>query len=224
MGQKVHPKSLRLLITDYWSSKWIAKGTQFAEFLKQDWEIRRLVNRRLKNAAISKIEIERVAGNIKLNIHSARPGIIIGKRSKELEELKAEIYKLVNKDVAINIIEVRKPDLDAKLLSESIAFHIERRVNYRRAMKEALNRALRSRAKGVKIMVSGRLAGADIARSEKYHQGRVPLHTLRAEIDYGFAEAKTKYGILGVKVWIFKGEKLSKKEREEKVREGTISV
>ncbi|MCS6962055.1 MAG: 30S ribosomal protein S3 [Deltaproteobacteria bacterium] len=217
MGQKVHPKSLRILITDYWVSKWFAKGRQFAQYLKEDHEIRSLINDRLKNAAISKIEIERVASNVKINIHTARPGIVIGKRSKELEELKKAISEVVKREVAINIIEVRKPDLDAKLLAESVAFHIERRVNYRRAMKEALNRALRSRAKGVKIMVSGRLKGAEIARSEKYHVGRVPLHTLRADIDYGFAEALTKYGIIGVKVWIFKGEKLSRREKEEKL-------
>lgn len=217
MGQKVNPKSLRILITDYWASKWYAKGRRFAQYIREDHEIRSLINSRLKNAAISKIEIERVASNVKVNIHTARPGVVIGKRSKELDELKKAISDLVSRDVMINIIEVRKPDLDAKLLAESVAFHIERRVNFRRAMKEALNRAMRSRAKGVKIMVSGRLNGAEIARSEKYHVGRVPLHTLRAEIDYGFAEALTKYGIIGVKVWIFKGEKLSRKEKEEKV-------
>lgn len=217
MGQKVNPKSLRILITDYWSSKWYAKGRRFAQYIKEDHEIRSLIHSRLKNAAISKVEIERVASNVKINIHTARPGVVIGKRSKELDELKKSISDLVKRDVAINIIEVRKPDLDAKLLAESVAFHIERRVNFRRAMKEALNRAMRSRAKGVKIMVSGRLNGAEIARSEKYHVGRVPLHTLRAEIDYGFAEALTKYGIIGVKVWIFKGERFSRKEKEEKV-------
>ncbi|MCS7008960.1 MAG: 30S ribosomal protein S3 [Chthoniobacterales bacterium] len=217
MGQKVNPKSLRILITDYWSSKWFAKGERFAQYLREDAEIRRSILSRLKNAAISKIEIERIASNVKINIHTARPGIVVGKRSKELEDLKKALSDLVKKEVALNIIEVRKPDLDAKLLAESIAFHIERRVNYRRAMKEALNRAIRSRAKGVKIMVAGRLGGAEIARKEKYHVGRVPLHTLRADIDYGFAEALTKYGIIGVKVWIFKGEKFSKKDKEEKM-------
>lgn len=157
MGQKVNPKSLRILITDYWASKWYARGRRFAQYIREDHEIRSLINSRLKNAAISKIEIERVASNVNINIHTARPGVVIGKRSKELDELKKAISDLVKRDVAINIIEVRKLDLDAKLLAESVAFHIELRVNFRRAMKEALNRAMRGRAKRGKIMVSGRI-------------------------------------------------------------------
>jgi small subunit ribosomal protein S3 len=223
MGQKVHPKSLRLFITDYWSSKWFPKGKTIAEYLGEDAKIRKLIEEKFPNAAISKIDIERVASNVKVTVFSARPGLIIGRRGKELEDLKKSLSDSFNKTVNINVVEVRRPDLDAKLIAQNIAFQIERRAHYKRVMKEALNRAIRNRALGVMIVVSGRLGGAEIARSEKYRYGRVPRHTLRADIDYGFAEALTKYGIIGVKVWVYKGEKLSKKSPRFEMEEAALS-
>jgi small subunit ribosomal protein S3 len=208
MGQKVHPKGFRLGVIDTWQSRWFA-GRDFARFVNEDRKIRQYVKSKLKAAGISRVEIERAAARVKVNIYSAKPGLVIGKKGKDIEDLRAELKKLVKREVSLNIIEARKADMDAQLVAENIAFQLERRVNFRRAMKEAVGRARRMGAEGIKVVVAGRLNGADIARTEKYREGRVPLHTLRAEIDYGQAEANTTYGIIGVKTWIFKGEKFS---------------
>jgi len=208
MGQKVNPRGLRLGITDTWQSRWYA-GRDYAKFIGEDVKLRKFIKDRLKTAGISKIEIERAASRLKINLFSAKPGLVIGKSGKDAESLKKDLKALVKRDVSLNIIEARKADMDAQLVAESVAFQLERRVNFRRAMKESVNRALRAGAEGIRVCVSGRLNGAEIARTEKYREGRVPLHTLRADIDYGTAEAKTTYGIIGVKVWVFKGEKFA---------------
>jgi small subunit ribosomal protein S3 len=208
MGQKVNPRGLRLGIIEGWGSKWFATK-DFGRYIGEDVKIRRFVKSRLQAAGISKIEIERAAARVKVNIYTAKPGLVIGKKGKDIEDLRKELKGLVSRDVNLSIIEARKADMDAQLVAESIAFQLERRVNFRRAMKESVNRALRVGAEGIKVRVSGRLNGAEIARTEAYREGRVPLHTLRAEIDYGFAEASTTYGIIGVKVWVFKGEKFA---------------
>lgn len=208
MGQKISPRGLRLGITETWQSRWFA-GKDFAKFIGEDIKIRKYIKDRLKSAGISKIEIERAAARLKINIFSAKPGLVIGKSGKDAETLKKDIRALVKREVHLNIIEARKADMDAQLVAESVAFQLERRVNFRRAMKEAVNRAQRAGAEGIKIQVGGRLNGAEIARTEKYKEGRVPLHTLRADIDYGTAEAHTTYGIIGVKVWVFKGERFA---------------
>ncbi|RMD85918.1 MAG: 30S ribosomal protein S3 [Candidatus Dadabacteria bacterium] len=208
MGQKVHPIGLRLGIIENWRSKWYGHK-DFARFIGEDFEIRKYVHKRLKAAGISKLEIERAASRVKINIHSAKPGLIIGRRGKDIEDLRRDLNGLIRKDISLNIIEIRKPDLDAKLVGNNVAFQIERRVNYRRAVKDAIARTMRMGAEGVKIKVSGRLNGAEIARRETYKEGRIPLHTLRAEIDYALSEARTTYGVIGIKVWIFKGEKFS---------------
>lgn len=212
MGQKVHPKGLRIGVINTWDSRWFATK-DFARFIGEDLKIRNYVKKRLQSAGISKVEIERAAAKIKINIYSAKPGLVIGKRGKDIEELKKGLRQLVSREIAVNIIEARKADMDAQLVAESIAFQLEKRVNFRRAMKEAVNRAMRMGAEGIKVSVGGRLNGAEIARTEKYKEGRIPLHTLRADIDYGTAEAKTTYGIIGVKTWIFKGEKFSTPEQ-----------
>ena len=201
MGQKVHPTGFRLAVNKNWSSKWIA-GHEYAEYLHLDLKLRRELKRRLRHAAISAIEIERAANKLKVNIMSARPGIIIGKKGMEVEKLKAWVARQTNQDVSINIKEVKKPELDPQLIAESICNQLERRISFRRAMKKAEENALRFGAKGVKIKVSGRLNGAEIARTEEYLSGQMPLQTLRANITYGFAEALTTYGIIGVKVWV----------------------
>lgn len=209
MGQKVHPTGFRLGIATDWTSKWYADSRQFADFLEEDLRIRDFLKKKLAQAAVSRIQISRPAKSIAVTIHTARPGIIIGKKGEDIERLRIEVAQLVNihiNNVKINIEEIRKPELDARLVAESITQQLERRVMFRRAMKRAIQNTMRMGAQGVKIMVGGRLNGAEIARSECYHEGRVPLHTLRADIDYGFAEAKTTYGIIGVKVWIYKGE------------------
>ncbi len=208
MGQKVNPRGFRIGITESWQSRWFA-NKDFPRYLGEDMKIRKYVKQNLQAAGIARIEIERAAARVKINIFSAKPGLIIGKKGKDIEDLRKQLKDLVQRDVSLNIIEVRKADLDAQLVAENIAFQLEKRVNFRRAMKEAVSRALRSGAEGVKVCVAGRLNGAEIARTEKYREGRVPLHTLRADIDYGVAEAHTTYGVIGIKSWVFKGEKFS---------------
>jgi len=215
MGQKVHPIGIRLGIVKDWSSKWYADTKTFPEYVRTDHLIRSFIKKKLKDASVSRITIERQAKKANITIHTARPGIVIGKKGEDIERLRAEISKIINMtlaDVRINISEVRKPELDAQLVAEGIAQQLERRVMFRRAMKRAVTNTMRVGAEGVKVKVGGRLNGAEIARSEWYHEGRVPLHTLRADIDYGFAEANTTYGVIGVKVWIFKGEVFEKPE------------
>jgi small subunit ribosomal protein S3 len=213
MGQKVSPRGLRIGIIEGWQSKWFA-GRDFARFIGEDVKIRKFVKTKLQAAGISRVEIERAASRVKINIFTAKPGLVIGKKGKDIEDLRKDLKNLVQRDVALSIIEARKPDMDAQLVAEGIAFQLERRVNFRRAMKEAINRAQRVGAEGIKIRISGRLNGAEIARTESSREGRVPLHTLRADIDYGLAEASTTYGIIGVKVWVFKGEKLAPGEEQ----------
>lgn len=212
MGQKIHPRGLRLGVIETWQSRWYA-SKEFARYIGEDMKIRKFVKNKLQAAGISRIEIERAAARVKINIFSAKPGLVIGKKGKDIEDLRRDLKTLVARDVSLNIIEARKADMDAQLVAEGIAFQLERRVNFRRAMKEAVGRALRSGAEGIKVCVAGRLNGAEIARTEKYREGRVPLHTLRADIDYGFAEAFTTYGVIGVKTWVFKGEKFSPGEQ-----------
>ncbi len=209
MGQKVHPIGFRLGINRTWESRWYA-DTDYAEKLHADLKLRKFLKKRLYHAGISKIELERAANKVKVNIFAARPGIIIGKKGSEVEELKRELAKLTADECFINIQEVRKPEVDAQLVAENIALQMERRVAFRRAMKRSVSMALKFGAQGIKIECSGRLGGAEMSRREWYREGRVPLHTMRADIDYGFAEAKTTYGIIGVKVLIFKGEVFGK--------------
>ena len=206
MGQKVNPNGFRLGISKEQNANWYAKGKDFSSNLIQDLKVRDHLNTKLKNSSISKIELERTADTFIVNIHTARPGIIIGKRGEEIENLKKAVEKIVKGPSQINIKEVKKPDLDAQILAEGVAQQLEKRVMFRRAMKRTVQSALRQSAKGVRIEVSGRLNGAEIARTEWYREGRVPLHTLRADIDYGTAEALTTYGIIGVKVWVYRGE------------------
>jgi len=209
LGQKVNPIGLRLGIVKTWESRWYA-GKNYSDYILEDFKIRKFLKKKIYHAGISKIEIERSAKRIRLRIFTARPGIVIGKKGSEIEKLKKEIEKQVSREVMIDIQEVRKPELDAQLVAENVALQIERRVAFRRAMKRGVSSAMRFGAKGVKIICSGRLGGAEMARREWYHEGRVPLHTLRADIDYGFIEAKTTYGIIGVKVFVFNGEILKK--------------
>lgn len=209
MGQKIHPLGMRLGSYETWRSRWFAGSKEFAKNLGDDAKIRKFVKAKLFTAGISRIEIERAATRVKVNIYSAKPGLVIGKKGKDIEDLRKELRNLVNKEVSLNIIEVRKADMDAQLVAENIAFQIEKRVSFRRAMKEAVTRALRAGAEGVRIRVSGRLNNSEIARTEQYREGRVPLHTLRADVEYGFGEAHTTYGIIGIKVWVFKGEKFA---------------
>ncbi len=209
MGQKVHPIGFRLGFNRTWESRWYSEA-DYAKLLHEDIKLRNFLKKRLYHAGISKIEIERAASKAKFNIFAARPGIIIGKKGAEVETLKKELAKLTDNEVFLNIQEVRKPEVDAQLVAENVALQLERRVAFRRAMKKSVGQALKFGAQGVKIECSGRLGGAEMSRREWYREGRVPLHTLRADIDYGFAEAKTTYGIIGVKVLIFKGELLSK--------------
>jgi len=219
MGQKVNPHGLRVGIIKDWDAKWYANKKDFSDLLVEDHKIREYVKEKLFVAGISRIQIERAANNrVKINIHTAKPGMVIGKGGQGVEELRKQLEKMTKKNVAVNVVEVKRPETDAQLVAENIAFSLERRVSFRRAMKQAMQRAMRSGAKGIKVLTSGRLGGAEMARSEGYNEGNVPLHTLRADIDYGFAEAMTTYGKLGVKVWIYKGEVLpTKKEvKEEK--------
>ncbi|RME86152.1 MAG: 30S ribosomal protein S3 [Zetaproteobacteria bacterium] len=214
MGQKVNPIGFRVGITRGWDSRWYADKKQYKQWLLQDLQMRRFVKEKLYHAGVSRIEIERRGKSVRMTVHTSRPGVVIGKKGAEIEALRQELLRKFGVDVQINIREVRKPDLEAQLVAENVAFQLERRVAFRRAMKRAVQNALRMGAKGVRIACSGRLGGAEIARREWYLEGRVPLHTLRADIDYGFAEAKTTYGVIGVKVWIFRGEKLGDETEE----------
>ncbi|MEQ7088418.1 30S ribosomal protein S3 [Enterococcus gallinarum] len=215
MGQKVHPIGMRVGIIRDWDAKWYAEK-EYAEFLHEDLKIRKFIASKLADAAVSTIEIERAANRVNISIHTAKPGMVIGKGGSEVENLRKELNKLTGKRVHINIVEIKKPDLDAKLVGEGIARQLENRVAFRRAQKQAIQRTMRSGAKGIKTQVSGRLNGADIARSEGYSEGTVPLHTLRADIDYAWEEADTTYGKLGAKVWIYRGEILPTKKNTEK--------
>jgi len=211
LGQKVHPVGFRLGVIRTWESKWFATA-DYAKLLHEDIKLKNYLKKRLYHAGISKIEMERAANKAKINIFAARPGIIIGKKGSEVEALKKELARLTDKEVFINIQEVRKPEVDAQLVAENVALQLERRVAFRRAMKKSVSQTLKFGAQGIKINCSGRLGGAEMSRTEWYREGRVPLHTLRADIDYGFAEAKTTYGIIGVKVLIFKGEVLAREQ------------
>jgi small subunit ribosomal protein S3 len=209
LGQKVNPVGLRLGIVKTWDSRWYA-GKNYADYILEDYKIRKFIKKKLYHAGISKIEIERSSKRVRLRIYTARPGIVIGKKGSEIEQLKKELEKMIVQEVLIDIQEVRKPEIDAQLVAENVALQIERRVAFRRAMKRGVASAMRFGAKGVKIICAGRLGGAEMARTEWYREGRVPLHTLRADIDYGFTEANTTYGIIGIKVFVFKGEILKK--------------
>ena len=206
MGQKIHPIGFRLSVQKNWSSRWYANSKNFPEMLQSDIKVRAFLNKKLAAAAVSKIIIERPAKNAKITIHSARPGVVIGKKGEDIESLRATLQGMMGVPVHLNIEEVRKPEIDATLIAQSIAQQLEKRVMFRRAMKRAMQNAMRLGAQGIKIMSAGRLNGIEIARTEWYREGRVPLHTLRADIDYGVAEALTTYGIIGIKVWVFKGE------------------
>jgi small subunit ribosomal protein S3 len=208
VGQKVNPHGLRVGIIKDWDARWYASKKDFADTLIEDVKLRRMLKERLFHAGISKIEIERAANRVKVNIYTAKPGIVIGKGGTGVDSLKSDIEKFTKKTTILNIVEIKYPDLDAQLVAENIASQLERRISFRRAMKQAMGRTMKAGAKGIKTMVSGRLGGTDIARSEGYHEGTIPLQTLRADIDYGFAEADTTYGKIGVKVWIYKGEVL----------------
>lgn len=212
MGQKVHPTGIRLGIVKDWTSKWYADSKDFADTLNMDLKVRDFIKKKLKSASVSRVQIERPANNARITIHTARPGIVIGKKGEDVERLRQDVTKMMGNPVSINIEEIRKPELDAALVAENVAQQLERRIMFRRAMKRAVQNAMRLGAQGIKIRVAGRLNGADIARAEWYHEGRVPLHTLRADIDYGTIEANTTYGIIGVKVWVFKGEVFDKGE------------
>jgi small subunit ribosomal protein S3 len=208
LGQKVHPNGFRLGITKTWDSRWFSQK-DFGNFLIEDLKLRQFVKKRLSQASISKMEIERAAGKIRLVIHTARPGIVIGPKGSEIEKLRREVLAMTDKEIIIDVKEIRKPEIDAQLVAENVAQQLERRIAFRRAMKKAVTSSLKSGAKGIRIATAGRLGGAEMARREWYREGRVPLHTLRADIDYGFAEARTTYGVIGVKVWVFKGEIIS---------------
>jgi len=206
MGQKVHPTGIRLGITKDWTSKWYADSKDFAALLKVDLDVREFLQKKLESASVSRIQIERPARNAKITIHTARPGLVIGKKGEDIDKLRRILSTMMGVPVHVNIEEIRKPELDATLVAQGIAQQLEKRIMFRRAMKRSVQNAMRLGAQGIKVNVGGRLNGAEIARSEWYREGRVPLHTLRADIDYGTAEASTTYGIIGVKVWIFKGE------------------
>jgi small subunit ribosomal protein S3 len=213
MGQKVHPIGIRLGIVKDWASTWYAGSDQYADFLNLDLQTRDFIKKKLQHASVSRITIERPANNAAITIHTARPGIVIGKKGEDIERLRAEVSRKMGMPVHINIEEVRKPEIEAQLVAESVAQQLERRIMFRRAMKRAVGNAMRLGAQGIKSMVAGRLNGAEIARTEWYREGRVPLHTLRADIDYGVTEASTTYGVIGVKVWVFKGEILDRDEQ-----------
>jgi small subunit ribosomal protein S3 len=212
MGQKVHPTGIRLGIVKRHTSVWYAGGKDYAKYLQEDMEVRDLVKKKLAAASVSRVEIERPAQTARITVYTARPGIVIGKKGEDVEKLRSELATKMGVPVNINIEEIRKPDLDAQLVADSVAQQLERRVMFRRAMKRVMQNAMRQGAEGIKVQVSGRLGGAEIARTERYHEGRVPLHTLRADIDYATSEALTTFGIIGVKVWIFKGEILNAEE------------
>ena len=215
MGQKVNPVGLRVGVIRTWDSRWYAEGELYKTFLQEDIKLRNYLEKKLKNVGVSKIELERAGKKVKVIIHTARPGVVIGKKHAGVDSLRAEIQKLTPNEVFLSIQEIRKPDVDAKLVAENIALQLEKRVSWRRAMKKALAAAIKAGVRGIKIKVSGRLDGAEIARTEWYNEKSVPLHTLRAYIDYGTAEALTAYGIIGMKVWIYKGDVLTTREAEE---------
>jgi len=212
MGQKVNPVGFRVGITRGWESVWYASDKNFGEQLREDIQVRRYVKARLKHAGVSRIIIERPADKIKVTVHTSRPGVVIGKKGAEIDAVRGELMRKFGREVQVFIVEVRRPEAEAQLVAENVAFQLERRVAFRRAMKRAVQSALRMGAKGVRINCAGRLGGAEIARTEWYREGRVPLHTLRADVDYGFAEANTTYGIIGIKVWVFNGIKLGDTE------------
>lgn len=219
MGQKVHPKGLRIGVIKDWDAKWYA-DKDYADLLHEDLRIRKYIKNKLFQAGISLVEIERAANRVKVSISTAKPGIVIGRGGAEVEVLRKEIEKMTNKQVNINIVEIKRPELDAQLVAENVAAQLERRVAFRRAMKQTVTRTMRMGAEGIKIACAGRLAGAEMARTEWYSEGKVPLHTLRADIDYGFAEANTTYGKIGVKVWIYKGEVLPEAKKPSVVEGG----
>ena len=212
MGQKIHPTGFRLAVSRNWSSRWYASDRDFAGMLAEDIKVREYLKKKLKNASVSRVLIERPAKNARITIYSARPGVVIGKKGEDIENLKRELAKQLGVPVAVNIEEVRKPEIDAQLIADSITQQLEKRIMFRRAMKRAMQNAMRLGAQGIKIMSAGRLNGIEIARTEWYREGRVPLHTLRADIDYGTSEAKTTYGVIGVKVWVYKGDTLGRND------------
>jgi small subunit ribosomal protein S3 len=212
MGQKINPTGFRLAVSRNWNSRWFASGPEFARMLGEDLKVREFLKKRLRNASVGRILIERPAKNARITIYSARPGVVIGKKGEDIESLKTELQKMLGVPVHVNIDEIRKPEIDAQLIADSITQQLEKRIMFRRAMKRAMQNAMRLGAQGIKIMSAGRLNGIEIARTEWYREGRVPLHTLRADIDYGFSEAKTTYGVIGVKVWVYKGDTLGRSE------------
>ena len=218
MGQKVNPHGLRVGVIKDWDSRWYAGKKEFGDLLVEDYNIRKTLKKQLFAAGVAKIEIERPVGPVKVNIYCAKPGMVIGRQGAEKDKLQEQVKKMIGKDAVVNIIEIRNPDTNAQLVAENIAGQLERRTSFRRAMKMCIGRTMRMGAKGIKCCVGGRLGGADIARSEEYHEGTIPLQTLRADIDYGFAEAATQYGRIGVKVWIYKGEVLKGQAPAEEVR------
>ena len=224
MGQKIHPTGFRLAVNKDWSSKWFAKSNEFSTVLKQDIDVREYLRKRLANASVGRVVIERPAKSARITIFSARPGMVIGRKGEDIEVLKRDLQNLMGVPVHVNIEEIRKPELDAQIIADGIAQQLEKRVQFRRAMKRAMQNAMRVGAKGIKIMTSGRLNGADIARSEWYREGRVPLHTLRANVDYATSEAHTTYGVIGLKVWVYTGEgkegAQARSEQENKRRKG----
>src|ERR687892_837932 len=212
MGQKIHPTGFRLAVSRNWTSKWFANSKHFADTLNEDIRVREYLKKKLSHASVAKVTIERPAKNARITIHSARPGVVIGKKGEDIETLRSDLRKMMGGDVGLNIEEIRKPEIDAQLVADSIAQQLEKRIMFRRAMKRAMQNAMRLGAQGIKIMSAGRLNGIEIARTEWYREGRVPLHTLRADIDYGLGEAKTNYGVIGIKVWVYKGEVIPKGE------------
>ena len=220
MGQKINPTGLRVGVIKDWESRWYAKNADFGDMLVEDYNLREWLLTKLAPAGVPKIEIERDANRVRINIHCAKPGMVIGRGGSEIDKLKAECEKKLGKDVSLNIVEIKSPDLNAQLVAESIASQLERRISFRRALKQAIGRTMKLGAKGIKTQVSGRLGGADIARTEHYHEGTIPLQTIRADIDYGFAEAKTTYGRVGVKVCIYRGEVLHDNANRRPRREG----
>ena len=209
MGQKIHPTGFRLAVNRNWGSKWFANSKHYPVTLLQDIKVREYLKKKLSHASVAKVTIERPAKNARITIHSARPGVVIGKKGEDIETLRGDLRKMMGGEVGLNIEEIRKPEIDAQLVADSIAQQLEKRIMFRRAMKRAMQNAMRLGAQGIKIMSAGRLNGIEIARTEWYREGRVPLHTLRADIDYGFSEARTTYGVIGIKVWVFKGEVLA---------------
>ena len=206
MGQKIHPIGFRLAVNRNWTSRWFANSKHFAPTLAEDLKVREYLKKKLAHASVAKVTIERPAKNARITVHSARPGVVIGKKGEDIETLRADLRRMMGTDVGLSIEEIRKPEVDAQLVADSIAQQLEKRIMFRRAMKRAMQNAMRLGAQGIKVMSSGRLNGVEIARREWYREGRVPLHTLRADIEYGFAEARTTYGVIGIKVWVFKGE------------------